>query len=192
MPLSERRKFYKPIPSLNKELLFFFLKLVALVILWQCSYSFILKPSGIPDKQLTNIITSGVTHCINFSSPSSSVYTWVRYKGIDYDSDAIFKNGKIVFVIADICNGLSLMAIYVGFIILMPYPFKRKIIFSVIGMIVLTIANIVRCGLLYWIYRRHPDMFDFNHHYTFTILMYLLIFYGWILFTKGGKINEAR
>jgi len=187
-----KRKPGKSTSLLNKKLLFFFLKLFALVIIWECGYCFILQPARVPDKQLTNIITSGVTKCMNLFSPSSSTYTWVRYAGKEYDADYIYKNGKAAFIIADTCNGLSLMAIYVGFIILMPYPIKRKIVFAVSGVIVLTIANIIRCGLLYWIYRRHPGMFEFNHHYLFTILMYLLIFYGWILFTKGGKFNEAR
>jgi len=189
--LSGKSQPDKSTSSINKGLLLFFLKLFALVIIWECSYHFILQPSRIPDKQLTNVITAGVTNCINIFSSQTSTYTWARYKGVDYDSDSIFKNGKAVLIIADICNGLSLIAIYLGFIILMPYPIKRKIVFSIIGIMVLIIANIIRCGLLYWIYERHPDMFDFNHHYTFTILMYLLIFCGWILFTKGGKVNEV-
>jgi len=180
----------KSTPLLNKEIKNFFLKLFILAIVWECSYHFILKPSQIPDKQLTNIITSQFTHCINLFSPASSAYTWVRYEAGAIDN--IYQNGKWVFFIADDCNGLSLIVIYIGFIVLMPYPIKRKIIFSIGGIIVLTVANIIRCVLLYWIYRTHPAMFDFNHHYIFSILMYLLIFYGWVLFTKKGKINEVH
>jgi exosortase/archaeosortase family protein len=172
------------------SLLAFFLKLFVLIIIWECSYHFILKPAGLPDKPLTNTITSGVTNSINLFSSASSVYTWFRNDAMT--ADYLLKNGKLVFFIADDCNGLSLIVIYLGFIILMPYSIKRKIIFSIGGIIVLTIANIIRCSLLYWIYKAHPDMFDFNHHYLFTILMYLLIFYGWILFTKKGKIDEVH
>lgn len=166
-------------------MLFFFLKLFALVIVWECAYYFILAPARIPDKFLTDVITSAVTGCINFFSHAVNKYSWQAVPGADF----IMQNGRNVFMIADACNGLSLMVIYVGLIVLLPYPLKRKIVFSTGGIIVLIIANITRCVLLYWIYKKHPDMFELNHHYLFTILMYLLIFYGWLLFTKKGKVH---
>jgi exosortase/archaeosortase family protein len=187
--IGRKIKSDKPSTLLSKGIQFFFLKLFALVVIWECSYHFILQPSQIPDKQLTNIITSGTIKFINLYSPASFVYTYTR--DLSVASDFIFQNNKLIFIIADGCNGLSLIAIYLGFIILMPYPIKRKIIFGIGGVIILTIANIIRCTLLYWIFKKYPASFDFNHHYLFSILMYLLIFYGWILFTKRGKVNEA-
>lgn len=188
--LIEKKKATHATSLLNKKIFFFFLKLIALIIIWECSYYFILEPARIPDKLLTDVITSGVANCIKVISKVPTAYTWHDYA---LSSGAfIFKNNKVALFIADGCNGLSLIIIYVGFIILLPYPGKRKIIFSIIGIVTITIANIIRCILLYWVYVYHKSMFEINHHYIFTLVMYLLIFYLWFLFTKGGKINEVR
>jgi exosortase/archaeosortase family protein len=189
MPV-EGKSVNQSVPIFNKDIVRFVIKLIALVIIWECSYYFILIPTRIPDKGLTDFITSGTTHCLNLFSSATSKYTWKDFP--ETNAARIFNNGKYVFYIADICNGLSLLAIYCGFIILLPYPVKRKIVFCVGGIIALTIANIIRCVSLYWIFRHHADLFELNHHYVFTIFMYLLIFLGWILFTKKTKPNEVR
>ena len=63
-----QKKEKQPTSLLNKEILFFFLKLIALIIIWECSYYFILKPARIPDKLLTDVIAGAVTYCFNLIS----------------------------------------------------------------------------------------------------------------------------
>ncbi len=173
----------------NKPILVFFLKLFILVIIWECSYHFILKPIRIPDKFLTDFVTAGTVKFLNLFPIEQGLYHWITYPNLE--GAYIMLNDKKVFLIADVCNALDLMVIYVGFIVLLPYKISRKIAFSVVGVIVLALANIVRCVLLYRIYKTHPDMFELHHHYTFTVLMYLLISVGWILFTKKRKKHEV-
>jgi len=173
----------------NKPILFFFLKLLALVIIWECSYHFILKPIRIPDKLLTDFVTAGTVKVLNLFPIEQGVYHWVSPPGLT--GAYIMLNNKTVFLIADICNALDLIIIYLGFIILLPYKISRKVVFGIGGVIVLALANIVRCVLLYRIYKTHPDMFELHHHYTFTVLMYLLISLGWILFTNKSKKHEV-
>jgi exosortase/archaeosortase family protein len=176
--------------ALNKTTWGFFIKLFAIILLWEFSYHLILKPARIPDGMLTNVITSGVTKGLNLFFSAANPYTWIENPGLTMSS--LLQNGKPIFLIYDDCNGLDLIAIYLLLIILLPYPVKRKIIFGLGGIVVIIIANILRCIALYWIYRRYRYMFEFNHHYTFTIFMYIIIFYGWILFTKKGKKNEVH
>jgi exosortase/archaeosortase family protein len=177
--------------SKNKLIKIFFLKLIALATIWELSYNFVLKPLRIPGKFLTDTITAGVVACINLFSPASSHVDWVD-DGPQSVAAFIKHGGRGVFYIADVCNALDLMVIYLGFIILLPGSFKRKLIFSVAGIIGLIISNIIRCTSLYWIALDHPSLFDISHHYTFTILMYLLIFSGWLLFIKGSRKNEVH
>ena len=183
--LDEKIKFGNAIPASNKAMRSFFLKLIALVVIWECSYHFILEPARIPDQFLTDVITRGVTLCINLFFRVSPHVTWADYPS--YSAAFILQDGKTLFLIADFCNGLDLIIIYLGFIILLPYAASRKIIFGVSGIVVITIADIIRCTLLYWIWKYHRSMFDFNHKYLFSILMYLLIFSGWVLFIKKGR-----
>ncbi|UAY51959.1 exosortase/archaeosortase family protein [Ferruginibacter albus] len=168
----------------NHTVLFFFIKLIALTIIWLVGYHYVLKPTRIPDKILTDIITSIVTFCMNLHN-NTAHYTWTDYASLS--SAYIMKGGKAVFIIADQCNALDLLVIYLGFIIVLPFQLKRKLIFSFAGIIAIMLANVVRCLCLYWISLKHPSWFYISHHYVFSILMYLYIFLGWLLFIRKGK-----
>ena len=97
------------------------------------------------------------------------------------------QNNKDIFGVFDYCNGLDLMFIYVGIIFLLPYTITRKITFSIGGLIAINTMNVIRITCLYLIYVYNRKAFDVSHHYLFTLVMYLLIFYGWLLYTKNQK-----
>ncbi len=182
-------RLHKPVVKLPKIIGLFFMKLTCLVTTWELVYHYILKPARIPDKVLTDLITSGVTAGINFFFNTSSHVSWIADAVLP--ANIIKHHGRSIFYIYDVCNGLDLIVIYLGFIILLPASLKRKIAFTLGGIAALIIANIIRCILLYWIYTHYRQGFEMNHHYVFTFLMYLVIFCGWILFTKKEQINEV-
>jgi exosortase/archaeosortase family protein len=172
----------------NKRIVHFFINLFILFSIWFVVYALILRPPRVIDRPLTNFITSTVTSCINILSPSTVPVSWID---LPVEGRAhITQNGQKVFGVYDVCNGIDLMFIYVGIIVLLPYSLKRKIIFSIGGVVVIIIANIIRVTALYFINVYQHSAFDFSHHYLFTILMYILIFYGWLLFIKKGKTDE--
>lgn len=175
--------------NINKVMLSFLLKLFGLVILWELLYVYLLKPLRIPDAFLTHILTACVTFCINVFFQLSTSVTWV----VDniHNADHIQLHGKTILSIFDDCNGLDLYLIYLVFLILLPFSSKRKLKFSIIGIISIFIGNIFRCMGLYWIYVNYRGVFEFNHHYVFTIMMYLIILVCWIMFTRKPKLNEA-
>jgi exosortase/archaeosortase family protein len=170
-------------PVFNKKVTYFFIKLFVLFSLWFVCYSLILLPGRKIDKPITNFITAGVTKSINLLS--NEQVGWIEDPS--RPCTHLTKNGIAVFDIFDICNGIDLMFIYVGVLLLLPYPLKRKILFSVGGVFAIILLNIVRICSLYFIYVHQRSAFDFSHHYLFTLLMYVLIFYGWWLFVKKSK-----
>lgn len=175
------------VKSVAKEMKRFLLKLALFIVVWQALYVFVLKPVRIPDKFLTTTLTQAVTASLN--AVASGRHTWKPEAG--KPSCVVLKEGKPVLVIFDDCNGFDLYIIYLAFIMLLPYPAKRKIIFSFGGVVAIFIGNIIRCISLYGLYNHYRSYFDFNHHYVFTIIMYLIIFYGWVLYTKP-RLNEIR
>lgn len=173
----------------NRKLGFFFAKLIGLIVAWELLYQLLLKPGRILDGPLTNLVTAISVAIINLFYSANNLVTYVV--GVEQGSDVLFLNGKAVFIIADQCNALDLMVIYLGMLFLLPSRLKRKLAFMVLGILVILLANILRCVALYWLYMNHRAYFDFNHHYTFTILLYLLIFGGWLLFTKNITRNAS-
>lgn len=173
-------------PAFNKKVTFFFIKLFILLSLWFVCYVVLLIPGRKIDGPLTSFITVGVTKTINLLS--NEQVEWIENPV--RPCTHLTKNGVAVFDIFDICNGIDLMFIYVGVLFLLPFPLKRKIVFSVVGVIAIILLNIVRICALYFIYIHQRSAFDFSHHYLFTLLMYVLIFYGWWLFVKKSKTYD--
>lgn len=173
---------------LYKSIFVFFARLMLLSVLWISAYHFILHPLRVPDRFLTNITTGSVTGVINIFSHRSAL-TWIS--STSNPLAYILQGSKTVLVIYDDCNGLNLLVIYLSMIILLPYSAKRKIGYGVGGILLIIAGNIIRCLSLYWIYIHFNSSFDFNHHYVFTLLMYLLILFCWLSFTKTKKLNET-
>ena len=89
--------------------------------------------------------------------------------------------------IARQCNGLELIVLYLGFIICLPSSAKRMLIYSIVGIVVIYILNIIRAALLAVMYAESHSMTDFAHHYVFKIAIYAVVFYGWVLYMKKPK-----
>lgn len=173
-------------PAAKKQILRFLIRFTLLFLAWHITYGQFLSPAGVIDRPLTNFISQSVVKCINFLNLSPFDLTWVE-DHVNHRNFLIQNNNK-VFSIFYSCDGINLMFTYVSILLLLPYPFKRKIAFSLCGIVAIIAANIIRCTALYLIYVYHNSTFNFSHHYLFTLLIDLLIFYGWLLFIKKKKI----
>lgn len=174
----------------NRNILSFFIKLLILASLWFFLYSLILRPPRVLDRPLTNFITSVVTKAINLTEGNHTL-SW-KEDFANGGRNYLVKDGKKAFGIYDVCNGIDLMFIYIGIIVLLPATLKRKLIFSFAGILFIIIANIIRVYSLYFIYFHYRPAFEISHHYIFTILIYALIFYGWLLFIKYRQHEKSN
>lgn len=158
----------------------FIIRAAILIAAWELLYNFILKPSGIPDDQLTRIVQVGAMKLLSFF-----------YTDIGEDDNVIILNGSRAVSIARQCNGLELIVLYLGFIFCLPTNPKRMILFGVIGVLVIYILNIIRTAVLAVMYDVNHSMTDFAHHYVFKIIIYAVVFLGWVLYMKKPKQHEA-
>ena len=166
----------------------FIIKSVLCVGLWRLLYNYVLQPIRFPDNILTKVIGEGTIVFINIISKS----TLPKAYCIDskFGGEVILVRAKhIILRIGDACNGLELMLIYVGVIALLPGEIKRKAAYIGLGLILLMIANMLRCAGLEWVYEFYRPFFETTHHYLFTLVMYVLIFIGWSLYINKGKFN---
>lgn len=186
----KKQNFLGDDATLNKVIKLFFLKVAVFIVAWQLLYNFVLEPANIPDHFLTEVTTRATVFSINTflgADPKVSMAPFLP----DQRATELIQGGRVVLIIADVCNALDLMVIYLSIIFLLPYySLRRKIYFGIGGIIIINIANIIRCTLLYWLYFFHNPMFELNHKYIFTMLLYLIIFFCWILFTRKGFKRE--
>jgi exosortase family protein XrtF len=88
--------------------------------------------------------------------------------------------GETMVGVGNPCNGLELFALFAGFIICFPGKFKAKLWFIPLGMIIIHFANVIRTFALALIQLKAPQYLEFNHHYTFTVIVYSIIFLLWM------------
>jgi exosortase family protein XrtF len=95
--------------------------------------------------------------------------------------------------VGDPCNGITLFALFVGFIIAYPGKIKNKLWFIPLGLLSIHIINILRIVSLCLIVLYKPDSLAFNHTYTFTILVYAYVFWLWLIWSNkyANQLNIA-
>ena len=95
----------------------------------------------------------------------------------------------------DNCNGLVLFALFSGFIIAYPGPIRKKLWYIPAGILMLQVLNVIRVVALAIIQTYSLEMTEFNHTYTFTILIYGFIFLLWMFWVNkysGYSLTRSK
>lgn len=124
--------------------------------------------------------------CENISSSSVAV---LRVLGFGATVDAhiptlVLMAGEQSVVVGPACNGLVLYALFAGFILAFPGPWLRKVWFIPAGIVLIWLLNVLRVAALAINHSYSHQTVDFNHHYTFTFVVYSCIFMLWMLWAK--------
>jgi exosortase family protein XrtF len=161
--------------------------LIALFIYlsWSIANAFIIQPDGRADKWL------------KYSQAALSS-KWIGLVG--YDAHVVEKKKQCLLYlgeqkligISDSCDGLALMVLYAGFLLAYPGRAIPKLFFIPAGAILIYCINILRIGGLAIINLHYPDALDFNHHYTFTFLVYGCVFMLWVWYVnRFSKTSDS-
>ncbi len=86
------------------------------------------------------------------------------------------------------CSGLELFFLFAAFILLIRGNRKSKPLFVITGLFIILVFNIIRIIALAIINNSHPEYLQFNHKYTFVILMYGVIFLLWMFWVN--RLNK--
>jgi exosortase family protein XrtF len=155
----------------NKTLLFFLFKLVLFAFIWFIGYENYLKPAGTIDSLLTKL-TANATSL--FLSP------WFELEVTPYRNlQILVLNSVPQLGIAKNCNGLGVFFLFIAFMISFPGPLTKKLLYTIVGLLVLFNLNILRASALTVIQIYAPQYLDFNHKYTFIVIVYGSMFYLW-------------
>jgi exosortase/archaeosortase family protein len=158
----------------------FLLKAAGIFLGWQLLDRLYLIKVGIPNHFLTRITGLATSSCLAPFFPDAHAVD-EGYK------TAIVIHGQRAVGIADPCNALEIFVLYLAFLLCYPSTPGRRLAFAAVGLPTIFIANILRCMAITTINMYRPDWVDVSHHYIFTTLVYLLVFYLWMLFTGKSK-----
>ncbi len=151
----------------------FLTRALLLFVGWQALYHLVLQPWGQPDALLTRTVLAGTLRLLQ-----------LFFADVTLQGNSILINHLPSVSVADACNGLELIALYLGFILLLPSDGKRMAGFAALGISVIILLNIIRCSALAVLYQHDISTAHFAHKYLFTLIVYAFVFYGWMRYTK--------
>lgn len=163
----------------DKFISLFILKAVGLYLVWYLLYDNWLLKDGWADHFLINHLVTTTEMILKFFG--FTVFTY---------SDAVGVDGTHGVLIGTPCNGLSLFALFTGFIVIFPGKLKDKLFFIPMGLIAIHLLNILRLVGLAIVVVYYPDSLQFNHKYTFTIIVYVFIFILWMIWVNKYAIKN--
>ena len=141
-------------------------------------YEFIIKKQTNLDQLFVRkliIICTYVLELLGYKTFASKEVDDLQVFGVD-GSNGVWIGGP--------CNGITLMFLFAIFIIAYPGNFKNKLWYIPIGIIIVTVINIIRIISLSLIALYYPQYLDFNHTYTFTFVVYGIVFGLWMLWVN--------
>ncbi len=146
---------------------------------WYLLYEFVLHPVGSLDSTLINSLI-GISGWMlevmgNELIPEPYDATGIRTIGV--------QGGHLLWI-GDACNGAGLFAVFLAFIIGYPGPWRHKLWFGALGIITIHLINAVRIAALCLIVRIDYELLNFNHDYTFYVVVYGWVFLLWYIWVK--------
>jgi exosortase family protein XrtF len=173
-----------PIDFKNKTTRFFILAF-ALYFVWYLTHELVIKPYTAIDEKLISLIVSNSADFLK----ALGFNTYQSYE--DKDMQLVGVDGAHPVWIGAPCNALTLFMFFTLFIMAFPGSIKKKLWFIPMGIIIIHIANVLRVSALALISFYAPTYLEFNHTYTFTIIVYGIIFLLWMWWVKISLNNKV-
>lgn len=149
--------------------------------IWIFLYYGVIIPDGRLNKFLTGTVIYGTLTGLKI----------LGHNSVRADNYVLIDNEPMVLV-ADGCNGLELFILYAGFIICFPGKIRYKLIFIPMGIILIYLINVIREIFLALNYKFFRESFEFNHKYTYVLVVYIFVFILWRIWIKKYSIISEK
>ncbi|TVT40185.1 hypothetical protein FNT36_11885 [Hymenobacter setariae] len=166
----------------SSPLLRFAMLASGLYLLWFLGYEHYLAADGRLDAALTHNLATVSVAGLRLLGYAATLSGGVQ--------PLISLAGQPVVFIWHPCNGLVLYALFSGFIVAFPGPARRKLWFVPLGLLLIYSLNVLRIIALSLNKYYHYQSADFNHHYTFTAVVYAGIFALWMWWATRGATSS--
>lgn len=97
-----------------------------------------------------------------------------------------FPNQCVMYVNSG-CSGLKQILQFALLIMLFPGPWKKKLWFIPLGILVMHLTNLIRVIGLAVIMNNWPQYWNFSHDYIFRVMFYVVIFLLWVVWVERIK-----
>ncbi len=171
----ERSKFVGTLKSIYPASCFFAL----LIGIYLCIYflhQWYILPNGKIDNWLTYILSVASEKVLKLITPEASLKIVPQEP---FSQHSLYWGNRAVVYIGAPCNGFLLYVLYACFILLSSGSWYKKLLFTVLGIGLIFVLNIIRIIALLYLLTIDRSLFDLNHHFVFNFIVYGIIFLLW-------------
>lgn len=104
----------------------------------------------------------------------------------------LFYKNKWVARIIEGCNALSVMILFVSFIIAFSGKFKTMLLFILCGIVIIHVFNVLRIALLSMAVYHYYEYQDFLHSVVFPLFIYGVVFVLWVIWVNKYSSYAKR
>lgn len=168
----------------NRPLRRFLLVAAAMYVGWVLGYELWLGPDGRLDVLLCNQLTGtsvALLQAFGFAAAIDGTKT-----------NLVLMNGQQSVITFAACDGLVLYALFAGFVLAFPGPWKHKAWYVPAGVFLIWMLNVLRIAALALNQHYAHQSVDFNHHYTFNFVVYGFLFGLWMLWARRLAFADQR
>ncbi|OIQ21952.1 exosortase family protein XrtF [Lacinutrix sp. MedPE-SW] len=173
--------------SVIKFILTFLLVYIALSYAYKLYLDNSNSPVYYPD-YVTHQVAKQTNALVSFFGYDSQVV-----KHPDEPSMKMIINGNYLARVIEGCNALSVIILFVAFIVAFKGKLKTTVLYILFGILIIYIINIIRIALLSIGIYHYPEYTTILHSVIFPTIIYGLVFLLWMLwvnkFSNIGKNN---
>lgn len=156
-------------------------KVLAFYVAWYMLYDLWLLPDGTIDRWIS----------LNVAAVGSTLLETIGFEVV-LDGRTLMLPGVAGIYIADGCNGLATLGLFVGFVLSYPGSAWRRLWFIPFGILVIYATNVVRVVVMLLTQKFWPAAFGPLHGFGLTTIFYLVVFCLWVLWVNhGGSASSS-
>ena len=101
-------------------------------------------------------------------------------------------NNQFIARVVEGCNGLSVIILFISFIIAFTGKLKHTLVFIVNGTLIIHILNVARIALLCVLLFEYPESESLLHGVIFPLIIYGTVFLLWIIWVNNYSIYAKK
>lgn len=104
----------------------------------------------------------------------------------------LFVNGKYLARVVEGCNALSIIILFISFIVAFAQGFKKTMLFILAGIVLIYSVNIIRIAILALALYHYPMQEHILHGVVFPAIIYGMVFLLWVLWVRMLTPKKMR
>ena len=111
---------------------------------------------------------------------------------IQVDTNRIYLSDDMYVFIYNGCSGLKEMAMFIFIMVLFPGPWKSKLVFIPVSILIIFIIVILRVVLLVLIFNYHPTYYGLFHDFLLNYIFFGIFFLLWLVWVKFFYLKQRK